>query len=716
MGSTPTRRLAAILAADVVGYSRLMGRDEEGTHRRIRALRTAIIEPSLANHSGRLVKTTGDGFLIEFSSVVSAFRYASEVQEALALTERTDDPDALRMRIGINVGDVIADEGDLFGDGVNVAARVEQLSPPGGICVSERAWLDLRQLAVPFVDMGPQELKNISEPIRTFAVGPIDWKPDLKPSALAPRTPSAKMPQEGAVRELPVDAPRGRIERVHAEQSLSRSADQASIAVLPFESRGGEAVHGYLADGLAEELISRLAQVPGLKVPARTSSFAYRGRATDVRTIAAELGVATVLEGSVRASADRVRISTQLIDASNGFQTWSRNFDRTLTDLLDLQDDLAEAIAAALKFELGPRLRETDSSEAMRLVLEARDATRSISREGLLEAIRLAREAIALDPNFAKAWESLAGTTLVMANSGFIEREAFTEAASHAERAIALDPRLSGPHTILATIDAARGNMLKAAERLEFAEGVDKGKVMTGEQAALGVFLPMGLTARATALAEASLELAPSRTQPHLVVALCSATVGDFARAAQHLDRALALGMPPARPPVEVLQSEIAWAAGDTAAAAAPMARLVTRQLAVPGAAAAVEAVYAALAGSPGREEALRALADMSEAADRSGSLWLHPIGASLIMQWQARLDALDAAFATARRVVERWRETGRLATGCLSAFWSPPMVPFRRDPRFQALIRELDLIGFWEKYGPPDGHQLVGGRMVTLD
>ena len=343
---------------------------------------------------------------------------------------------------------MIADEGDVFGEGVNVAARIEQLCPPGGICVSERAWRDLRQLPVAFVDMGPQELKNIGELIRTFAVGPEDWDPGAKQSTGAPGS-------------LPVNA-------LHKspKSPLSGAAHEASIAVLPFESRGGEAEHSYLADGLAEELISRLAQIPGLKVPARTSSFAYRGKAADVRTIAAELGVVTVVEGSVRAGGNRVRVSVQLIDATTGFHSWSRNFDRTLTDLLDLQDDLAESIAAALEFELEPRLRETNSSEAMRLVLEARDATRSISREGLLEALLLAREAIALDPNFAKAWESLAGTTLVMANSGFIECDGFAEAASHAERAIALDPRRSGPHAILATIDAARGNMLKAAERL----------------------------------------------------------------------------------------------------------------------------------------------------------------------------------------------------------------------------------------------------------
>ena len=491
-------------------------------------------------------------------------------------------------------------------------------------------------------------------------------------------------------------------------------ADHASIAVLPFENVGN-AEHAYLAHGLAEELISRLSRVSGLKVPARTSSFAYRGRAADVRTIAAELGVATVLEGSVRADGERLRVSVQLVDAGSGFNLWAESFDRTMTDLLTLQDELAEAIATALRRELGPRLRETHSSEAMRLVLQARASTRSLTREAMREAVRLAREALALDPGFAKAWESLAGSTFVMGNLGYAPRAAFGEAAGYAEKATELDPGLGGPHAILAGIDAAAGRMVEAAERLEYAYTLEKDEVGFGGHAALSVFLPMGLVSRATELTEACIRLAPARMGPHLVGSLCATMAGDFAQAARHLERALSLGLPAARPPVEIVQSEIAFASGDMVAAAAPLVRLVTREFAVPGAAAAVEAVFAALGGTADRDAAVEAAAALFAAADRAETLWLHPFGAGLIVQWQVRLGALDAAFIWARRIAEHWRQTGRVARGSLNVFWLPDMAPFRRDPRFQDLVRDLDLFRFWERYGPPDGHRLENDKLVVL-
>ena len=490
---------------------------------------------------------------------------------------------------------------------------------------------------------------------------------------------------------------------------------QASIAVLPFENRTGNAENAYLADGLAEELISRLARVAELKVPARTSSFAYRGKAADIRTIASELGVATVLEGSVRADGERLRVGVRLIDAGSGFTIWSESFDRTLGDLLALQDDLASAIATALQRELGPQLRDTHSSEAMRLVLQARASTRSLTREAMREAVRLAREALVLDPDFAKAWESLAGSTFVMGNLGYAPRAAFGEAAEYAEKAIELDPGLGGPHAILAGIDAAAGRMVEAAERLEFAYALEKDEAGFGEHAAMSVFLPMGLVSRATELTETCIRLAPARVGPHLVGSLCATMAGDFALAARHLERALSLGLPAARPPVEIVQSEIAFASGDMVAAAAPLVRLVTREFAVPGAAAAVEAVFAALGGTADRDAAVETAAALFAAADRAETLWLHPFGAGLIVQWQVRLGALDAAFIWARRIAERWRQTGRVARGGLNVFWQPDMVPFRRDPRFQDLIRELDLIRFWQRHGPPDGHCLVNGSLVAL-
>ena len=507
----------------------------------------------------------------------------------------------------------------------------------------------------------------------------------------------------------------GRGYRLELDRAAGTDPDQASIAVLPFENGTGNAEHAYLADGLAEELISRLARVSGLKVPARTSSFAYRGRAVDIRTIASELGVATVLEGSVRADGERLRVGVQLIDAGSGFTIWSESFDRTLTDLLTLLDDLADAIGAALRRELGPRMPETGSSEAMRLVLQARSSSRSLSREALGEAIRLVRGAITLDPGFAKAWESLAGSTFVTANVGYAPPGTLVEAAGYAEKAIALDPRLPGPHGILAGIDAAAGRMVEAAERLEIAAALDGRKGSLGEHAAMSVFLPMGLTVHATRLTDASIELAPSRAHPRLVGALCATTVGDWNLARSHLDRALALGQPPGRPPVEIIQSQIAFVDGDTAGSIAPIVQLVTRELAVPHAAAAVEAVFAALAGTGDRTAALEAAAALFAAADEAGTLWQHPFCPGLILRWQASLAALDAAFASAFRIAGHWRETGRVARGSLNVFWLPDMAPFRRDPRFQELVRELDLFRFWHRHGPPDGHAIQNDRLICL-
>ena len=492
-------------------------------------------------------------------------------------------------------------------------------------------------------------------------------------------------------------------------------APEASIAVLPFENRTGSAGHAYLADGLAEELIATLARVPGLKVPARTSSFAYRDRATDIRTIASELGVATVLEGSVRADGERLRVGVQLIDAGSGFTIWSESFDRTLTDLLDLQDDLAGAIAGALRRELGPRLCETGSAEAMRLVLEARAATRSMTIEGMREAVRLAQAALDLDPDFAKAWESLAGSTYVMANNGFAPAESFAEARGFAEKAVALDPGLSGAHGILAGIEAAAGRMVEAVERLDRAAALEPGNAVVDEHGALSTYLPTGLIGRAIAIVERSILLGPARPQPHTVRAICAAIAGDVAGAARHLDDALRRGQPAARPPVEALQSGLALAAGDFAGAAQPMARLAVREFAAPNAAMTVETVYAALGGTADPQAASEAAQALFDAADRSGTMWAHSGNPGLVISWQVRLGAFDAAFAAARRLVEHWRVSGRLATGSLNSFWLPDLAPFRRDPRFQELVRELDLFRFWQRHGPPDGHAIENDRLFCL-
>jgi adenylate cyclase len=282
------RRLAAILAADVAGYSRLIGADEEGTLNRLRSIRSEVVDPKIGEFRGRLVKTTGDGLLVEFGSVVDALRCAIEVQQAMA-ERNADDPPAscIEFRIGINVGDVVVEDGDIFGDGVNVAARLEGLADPGGICVSARVQEDAAdRLDLAFEDLGDQTLKNIARPVRVYRVGPP------ASGRHAGETPAVQ-------RALPLP-------------------DKPSIAVLPFQNMSGDPEQEYFADGMVEEIITALSRIRWLFVIARNSSFTYRGQAVDVKRVGREFGVRYVLEGSVRRGGNRVRITAQLIDAISG--------------------------------------------------------------------------------------------------------------------------------------------------------------------------------------------------------------------------------------------------------------------------------------------------------------------------------------------------------------------------------------------------------------
>jgi TolB-like protein/class 3 adenylate cyclase len=283
------RRLAAVLAADVAGYSLLMGRDEEGTLTQLKAFRKTLVDPKIAAHRGRIVKTTGDGILVEFASAVDAARCAVVVQQGVAL-ENMNVPQQARIefRIGIHVGDIIFDDDDIFGDGVNIAARLEGIAEPGGICISDDAQRQIRgKLDSPFEDMGPQNLKNITEPMRAWRLG-VDARSAEYLSADQPRGPAQPL-------ALP---------------------DKPSIAVLPFQNMSSDPEQDYFADGIVEDIITALSRYHGLFVIARNSSFAYKGQAVDIKRVGRELGVRYVLEGSVRKIPGRVRVTGQLIDAS----------------------------------------------------------------------------------------------------------------------------------------------------------------------------------------------------------------------------------------------------------------------------------------------------------------------------------------------------------------------------------------------------------------
>ena len=319
-----TRRLAAILAADVAGYSRLMGADEEGTLERLKALRRELVDPKIAEHQGRIVKTTGDGMLVEFASVVDAVRCAVEVQQAMP--ERNTGVAAdnrIELRIGINLGDVIVEGDDLYGDGVNIAARIEALADAGGVFVSNTVHDHVRdRLPFVFEDLGEQQVKNIARPVRVYRV-----RDPHRPRARA-ESPLSRM------RERVPSASGAR--RVRAARALPLP-DKPSIAVLPFANMSGDPEQEYFADGMVEEIITALSRIRWLFVIARNSSFTYKGQAVDVKQVGRELGVRYVLEGSVRKAGGRVRITAQLIDAPTGAHLWADRFDGSLEDVFDFR-------------------------------------------------------------------------------------------------------------------------------------------------------------------------------------------------------------------------------------------------------------------------------------------------------------------------------------------------------------------------------------------
>jgi TolB-like protein/class 3 adenylate cyclase len=391
---TQTRRLAAILAADVAGYSRLIGADEEGTLNRLRSIRAELIDPKIAENRGRIVKTTGDGLLVEFSSVVDALRCATQWQRSMAednagiaIEER------IEFRIGVHQGDIVVEGDDIFGDGVNVAARLEGLAEPGGICVSARVQEDVAgRLDLTFGDIGEQNLKNIARPVRVYGVR----------LATAENKPKVTPTENGGL-----------------ELTLP---DKPSIAVLPFANMSGDPEQEYFADGMVEEIITALSRIRWLFVIARNSSFTYKGRAVDVKLVGQELGVRYVLEGSVRKAGGRVRITGQLIDALSGTHLWADRFDGSLEDIFELQDKVAVSVAGVIEPALQAAeirrsaSRPTNDLTAYDLYLRALAVFFPITKERIVEALGLLDQAIAVDRHYgpALAWAAFCHARLVV--------------------------------------------------------------------------------------------------------------------------------------------------------------------------------------------------------------------------------------------------------------------------------------------------------------
>jgi TolB-like protein/class 3 adenylate cyclase len=433
------RRLAAILAADVAGYSRLMGVDEERTLAALKTHRRDLIDPKIAEHHGRIVKTTGDGALIEFSSAVDAVRCSIEIQRAMAERNAIIPEDhRIEFRVGINVGDIIIDEGDIYGDGVNIASRVESVANPGAICISENAYNQIKgKLAVDVSDMGQQQFKNIAQPVRVYGV---------------------------------------RLNDAPACQTLVKR-DKPSIAVLPFQNMSGDLEQEYFADGIVEDIITSLSKVRQLFVIARNSTFAYKNKPVDIKQVARELNVQYVLEGSVRRSGDRLRLTAQLIEAVTGSHVWAERYDRPIHDVFDVQDEITKEIVLALSVELtdGERAlvfgRSTRSLEAWLEAMRGFDHWAEGSPKGIREARAHFERAVSIDPNYTIAWAFIGWTHYTEVRFGFSAdpRASLAKAAELAEKCIAMSPGDPQAHGIRAGVWVVQGRFEDAVRECEIA-------------------------------------------------------------------------------------------------------------------------------------------------------------------------------------------------------------------------------------------------------
>jgi adenylate cyclase len=380
------RRLAAVLAADVAGYSRLMGRDEESTLAQFKAFRKTLVDPTIASHRGRIVKNTGDGMLVEFASPVDAARCAIFIQQEMAGQNSSVPPELrIEFRIGIHVGDIIIDDDDIFGDGVNIAARLEGIAEPGGICISDDAHRHIRgKVDSSFDDIGEQNLKNIAEPMRTWRIRLAGEAAGMVRSGLPPVQPTLSLP------------------------------DKPSIVVLPFDNMSAEAGQEYLADGIVEAITAALSRIRSFFVIARNSAFTYKGHPTNVRDIGKELGVAYLLEGSVQKAGNRLRIIVQLVETEGGAHVWSSRFDGGIDEFFDLEDRITEQVAGALQPSI--RIAEIERSRRKRpqdlgcydYTMRAMPYVWALEKDGTSQALDLLEKALRIDPGYPLAL-SLAG-------------------------------------------------------------------------------------------------------------------------------------------------------------------------------------------------------------------------------------------------------------------------------------------------------------------
>jgi adenylate cyclase len=496
------RKLTVILSADVVGYSGLMERDETGTLSRLKENRVAVFDPAVATHGGRQFKLMGDGALVEFGSVVAAINCALAIQEGTAKAE------GLRYRIGINLGEVIIEGDDIYGEGVNVAARIQALAPVGGVALS-RVVRDQADGKMPctFDDMGEHAVKNIERPVHVFKVS------------------------SGEPVEQKVEAPR-----------------KLSICVLPFANMSDDPQQEYFSDGISEDIITDLSKVSALAVISRNSSFMYKGKHVDLPKVARELKVSHVLEGSVRKAGGRLRITAQLIDGVTNDHVWAERYDRDLNDIFALQDEISEAIVKALKLKLLPEekkaieKRGTDSVEAYNLYQMARQiylARGGTTARGSDAVIRLCNGAVKVDPNYARAWGMMA---LAMAVRAIYAGSATDDGLAAADRALALDPTLPEAHAAKGRFLANRADFKGARIELNEALRLDPNSYESNMVAG-AVSMQEGKFEDAIRFLQTAAEIAPTTSSPSAWLANVFSMTGDKVRARQYAERTLPLAL-----------------------------------------------------------------------------------------------------------------------------------------------------------------------------
>lgn len=612
------RRLTAILAADVVGYSRLMGANEVGTLESLEKHQSELVEPEIAARNGRIVKLTGDGILVEFPSVVNAVECAAAIQRAMP-ARNADVPEDRRIefRIGVNLGDVIVKGDDLFGDGVNIASRIEGVARPGGVAVSESVRNHIgNKLDLTFEDRGEQELKNIAQPVRIFDIA---------------------------------FEPQARANGVRASSSLGEA--KPSIAVLPFTNMSGDPEQEFFSDGISEDIITDLSKISALFVVGRHTSFAYKSKADHLERIATELGVSFLLEGSVRKAGKRVRITGQLIDGTTGGHLWAERYDRDLTDIFAIQDEITKAIVEQLKVRLLPEEKEvvgqapTANVEAYTLYLKGREYFHSPTKAFLGLARQLFVRAAEIDPSFARAYAGIANCDARLVG-WYGVRIPLEEILAMAGKALDLDPRLADAH-------AAQGEAFRVAGRSE----------------------------EAIAAFEQALAIDPNSFEANLAYARHSRGIGRLERAAELFIRALEVQPTDYQAPL-LLQS-ILYSIGRSEEAE-KYARL--------GLSRAKDALRVHPEGSRPAQLAAPAAAMLGDRAETirwiDRALWVDPDDAqaqynvacawSLLGETERALDMLES-WSKRRGVLARnWLER------------DPDLAPIRSHPRYSKLLEAI--------------------------